>query len=127
MRSRASLVVTDIFFLHFLTPFICRGSVFPSLLLTSLACSPRGCSGLPREGVNHLCDSFALNIVKSSRGPGTFSSYPLMLVMLRSRHRDKSLIPERKALAGVMRDQSFYGYAHVCPYECWCLCTQMCL
>lgn len=88
-------------------------SFFPSLLLTSLACSPWGSSGLTGEGVNNLCDSFALNIVKSSREPGTFSSYLLMLVMLRSRHQDKSLIPQRKALAGVMREQSFYGFTCV--------------
>lgn len=49
--------------------------VSSSLTLTpAMLIPPSGWSGFAQERVNHLRDSFALNIMKQSRGPGTFSS-----------------------------------------------------
>lgn len=85
-------------FRYFLTLHV-KG-VFSSLILTpALLVLPWGCYRLAPERVNHWRDSFALNIMKPFRWNGTFSSYPLMLVMLRSplQHQDKGLMPEGKA------------------------------
>lgn len=92
---------------------------------------------LAREGVNHLRDSFALNMMKPSRGPGTFSPSLLMLVRQRSpprrqRHQDKRLMAERKAATGLMPLRLLFAGAvcvcsclYVCVARVWlCLCAQ---
>lgn len=99
----------------------------PALL--ACPCEAAGCS--PGEGVNHLRDSFALNMMKPSRGPGTFSPSLLMLVRQspplprRRRHQDKCLMPERKAAMGLMPLWLLLQQQSVCAHVCVCVCIHL--